>query len=94
MGRSAIEDQKDHAPASGEQGFQKRDENSSDAANTLNANNEVSTQKKGASCETPLHRCAWRGREAPSARDYAARGAATAGFAPSVPIGIWRGFCA
>jgi hypothetical protein len=50
--------------------------------------------KKGASCETPFRRCAGRGREPPSSRSYAALGVAIAAFAPSVPIGIWRGFCA
>jgi len=95
MGRSAIEDQKDHAPGSGEQAFQKRDENRiSDAANTLKVKNEVSRQKKGASCETPFHRCAGRGREPPASRSYAALGVAIVGFAPSFPIGILRGFCA
>lgn len=50
--------------------------------------------KKGASCETPFRRCAGRGREPPSSRSYAAFGVAIAAFPPSVPIGIWRGFCA
>jgi len=50
--------------------------------------------KKGASCETPFRRCAGRGREPPSSRSYAALGVAIAAFPPSVPIGIWRGFCA